>query len=166
LHHIVQGRVYSDAAAAAATAATLAGTELRLGYAGGLQVNGTRIIAPDVSARNGVIHVVDAVLLPPKLVTAAKVSQQDMPTRAISMIERAIATGVPLYNNGKPEACCTVYELAVTALLGLDGNLFSARVLEQFRTALDSSESPKDKAWTLRKALDAGYREARAGGRD
>jgi uncharacterized surface protein with fasciclin (FAS1) repeats len=162
LHHIVQGRVYADAAAAAETASTLAGTELRFGYASGLQVNGARIIAPDASARNGVIHVVDAVLLPPKFETAAKVSQPDMPTRAISLIERAIATGVPLYNNGKPDACCTVYELAVTALLGLDGDLFSSGVLKQFRAALDSSESPKHKAWTLRRALDAAYVEASA----
>ena len=162
LNHIVRGRVYTDAAAAAETASTLAKTELRFSYADGLRVSGIRIIAPDLAARNGVIHVVDAVLLPSKLETKVKVSQQDLPTRAIDLIERAIATGVPLYNNGKPEACCTVYELAVTALLGLDRDLFSTGVRKQFRSALDSSESPNHKAWTLRRALDAAYVEANA----
>ena len=161
LHHVVQGRVYADGAAAAGTAAKLAGTELRFDYADGLQVNGTRIVQLDVPARNGVIHVVDAVLLPPELPRVVKVSEQDAPTRALRVIERAIDAGVPLFNDGNPEACCTVYELAVTALLGMD-ELFSKGVVAQLKAALDASESPRENAWTLRKALDAASGEVRA----
>ena len=164
LHHVVQGRVYADGAAAAGTAATLAGTELRFGYAGGLAVNGTRIVLPDISARNGVVHVVDAVLIPPQLPTAERVSQQDTPTRALRVIERAIEAGVPLFNDGNPEACVVVYELAVTALLGMDDAFFSKRVRTQLEAALDATESPKEKAWTLRRALDSALAEIRAGG--
>ncbi len=65
------------------------------------------------------------------------------------MIERAIDAGVPLFNDGNPEACCAVYELAVTALLGLDGDLFSTRVRKQLRAALDSSESPREQGVDL-----------------
>ncbi len=163
LHHVVQGRIYEDGAAAAGTASTLAGTELRFDYARGLQVNDTRIVAPDIAARNGVIHVVDAVLLPPKVETEAKVSQQDAPTRAINVIQLALDTGVPLFNDGNPEACCAVYELALTALLGLDGQLFSTPLLQQLSAALDSNEPPRERAWTLRRVLDAASAEVRAG---
>lgn len=160
-HHVVQGRVFADGAAAAGTASTLAGTELRFGYASGLQVNGIRITGPDISARNGVIHVIDAVLLPPNLETVVEASPQDAPSRAMRVIERAVEVGAPLFNEGNPEACCKVYELAITALLGLDGDLFSERVRERLSSALDSDREPRVKAWSLRSALDSAYREAR-----
>ncbi|MFT5289169.1 MAG: transforming growth factor-beta-induced protein [Planctomycetota bacterium] len=158
-HHIVKGKVYADSAAAAGTATSLAGTELTFGYANGLQVNGTPIIGRDISARNGVIHVIGAVLMPPELETPSKASQEDAATRAIRVIESAIEAGVPLYNDGKLKACCTVYELAVTALLGLDGELFSKRATDRLKEALDSDETPSAKAWTLRRAMDRAYRE-------
>jgi transforming growth factor-beta-induced protein len=160
-HHIVSGTVYADSAAAAGAAQSLAGTELTFTYADGLQVNGTRIIGRDISARNGVIHVVGAVLMPPKLETPSKVSQEDAKTRAVRVIKSAIEAGAPLFNDGKLDACCTVYELAVTALLGLDGDLFSKRVTERLKAALDSDEASSKKAWTLRKAMDRAYREVR-----
>ena len=163
LHHVVQGRIYEDGAAAAGTASTLAGTELRFNYDRALQVNGVRISAPDIAARNGVIHVINAVLLPPNVETPVKASKQDAPTRALNVIQLALDVGVPLFNDGNPEACDAVYELAVTALLGLDGELFSSRVQNQLRAALDSSESPRERAWTLRRAMDAASVEIRTG---
>jgi transforming growth factor-beta-induced protein len=159
-HHIVLGKVYADSAAAAGVAKSLAGTELRFGYADGLQVNGTRIIGRDIPARNGVIHVIGAVLLPPTLEALPKVSQEDAKTRAVRVITSAVEAGVPLFNDGKLDACCTVYELAVTALLGLDGELFSKRTTDRLKAALDSDEASSKKAWTLRKAMDRAYREA------
>jgi uncharacterized surface protein with fasciclin (FAS1) repeats len=161
MHHIVEGRVFADGAEAAGTASTLAGTELRFGYAYGLQVNGIRITGPDIPARNGVIHAIEAVLLPPEIETAPRDSQADARTRAIRVIETAIETGVPLFNDGNPEACCRVYELAVIALIGMEGDLFSRGVRDQLSSALESSEAPNARAWTLRRALDAAYREAR-----
>lgn len=63
--HIVPGRVYSDQAAKAGQAKTLQGETLAITReAGTLRVGSATIIATDVQARNGVIHVIDAVLLP------------------------------------------------------------------------------------------------------
>jgi uncharacterized surface protein with fasciclin (FAS1) repeats len=161
LHHVVKGRVHADAAAAAGSATTLAGTRLLFGYADGLQVSGKRIMMPDVPARNGVIHILDAVLLPPAPAATAKASTGSGAKKAVSVIELAIDAGVDLYNSGNAEACSTVYELAVTALLGLDENVFTKGVREQLAASLDSDESAKEKAWTLRRALDAAYRQVR-----
>jgi hypothetical protein len=121
-------------------------------------VNGKRITTPDVPAGNGVIHVVDEVLLPP----AEDAVAQSGPAKALRVIELAIDTGVELFNSGDAEGCTAVYEIAVTALLSLDEGTFSDRVREQFAAALQADESAREKAWTLRRALDAAYSEARS----
>merc|ERR1712146_194961 len=40
------------------------GQTVMIGYDGGLTVNESKIVAADVEASNGVVHVIDAVLLP------------------------------------------------------------------------------------------------------
>ena len=54
-------------------------------------VNGAKLVATDVDASNGVIHVIDSVILPPEKQSAVH------PRR---MIELAIGEGAPLYNSG------------------------------------------------------------------
>jgi uncharacterized surface protein with fasciclin (FAS1) repeats len=63
--HVVTGRVYGSDAAKAGKAATLAGPELRFEEKdGGLVVGTAKVVAANIDAKNGVIHVIDAVLLP------------------------------------------------------------------------------------------------------
>lgn len=63
--HIVSGRVFSDQAAKAGKAMTLEGTSLVFAKAGkGLTVGKANIVATDVQAQNGVIHVIDKVMIP------------------------------------------------------------------------------------------------------
>jgi transforming growth factor-beta-induced protein len=63
--HVVPGRVYAADAAKARKADTLAAFPLTFSKVGKeLQVNGINIIAQDVDASNGVIHVIDRVILP------------------------------------------------------------------------------------------------------
>jgi transforming growth factor-beta-induced protein len=64
-YHVVPGRLNANQLAAAASADTLQGGFLRFGIdAGRLQVNGVNIVGSDVETTNGVIHVIDEVLLP------------------------------------------------------------------------------------------------------
>ena len=63
--HVVSGAVYADQAIAAQTAATLQGKNLRFYFdKGQLMVNGAKIISTDVETANGIIHVIDQVILP------------------------------------------------------------------------------------------------------
>jgi uncharacterized surface protein with fasciclin (FAS1) repeats len=63
--HVVSGRVFSDAAAKGASAATLQGSSLTTSAKDGeVFVNGARVVSADLDAANGVIHVIDSVLLP------------------------------------------------------------------------------------------------------
>ncbi|MDH3733385.1 MAG: fasciclin domain-containing protein, partial [Gemmatimonadota bacterium] len=91
--HVVPSRVYADQALEAGSAKTLNGASVRFQLAdGGLRVNGTSIIAANIEATNGVIHVIDEVLLP------RTVGDEDR--RAIELIRLAIDRGVPLFNRG------------------------------------------------------------------
>ena len=64
-HHVVAGVVPSQKAIKLTEAATLSGQPLKLEFDGKvLQVGGAKVITADVEAKNGVIHVIDTVLLP------------------------------------------------------------------------------------------------------
>jgi uncharacterized surface protein with fasciclin (FAS1) repeats len=65
LYHVVEGEVTSDEVADGASAATLAGPEIEFTVDDAVRVNDATVVSPDVMASNGVIHVIDAVLLPP-----------------------------------------------------------------------------------------------------
>jgi uncharacterized surface protein with fasciclin (FAS1) repeats len=67
LYHVVKGRIPSSSIKGSAAPKTLQGAALDVkAGAKGVTVNGAKVIKADVTAKNGVIHVIDAVLLPPK----------------------------------------------------------------------------------------------------
>jgi uncharacterized surface protein with fasciclin (FAS1) repeats len=64
-YHVVQGRVSASRAATLDSAATVQGGRLAIRASGStLSVDDARVVAPDVAASNGVIHVIDTVLMP------------------------------------------------------------------------------------------------------
>jgi transforming growth factor-beta-induced protein len=64
LHHVVSGRAFSTDAIKVGKAKTLAGTELPIRTQGSdVRVAAGRVIKADINASNGVIHVIDQVLL-------------------------------------------------------------------------------------------------------
>jgi uncharacterized surface protein with fasciclin (FAS1) repeats len=48
------------------TAATVNGANITIGTTGGVTVNGANVTQADIEASNGVIYVIDAVILPPE----------------------------------------------------------------------------------------------------
>jgi uncharacterized surface protein with fasciclin (FAS1) repeats len=65
-YHVVSGTVLA-ADVAAGEVTTVQGEAITLATEGGVTVNGANVVAVDVLASNGVIHVIDAVILPPSL---------------------------------------------------------------------------------------------------
>ena len=64
-HHVVSGRVFADQAIGAGRFQTLEGTTLRARIVGGrLRIGDANVTASDLDTKNGVIHVIDSVLLP------------------------------------------------------------------------------------------------------
>jgi uncharacterized surface protein with fasciclin (FAS1) repeats len=65
-YHVVPGKVMSTDLTEGMKAATVQGGEVTITLEGGPKVNGATISGPDVETSNGVIHVIDAVILPPQ----------------------------------------------------------------------------------------------------
>lgn len=65
LYHVVAGTVMSSQAAALSSAETLQGSSLTIRSSGSsLTVDGATVVAADIVASNGVIHVIDTVVIP------------------------------------------------------------------------------------------------------
>ncbi len=67
LYHVVAGRVYSTDALKAKTAKTVQGSSVEIAVKDGkAMVNNAGLVATDLDASNGVIHVIDTVIMPPE----------------------------------------------------------------------------------------------------
>lgn len=146
-YHVVSGRVYSEDAISAKSAKTLQGASIAISVSdAGAKVNGAKLIATDVDASNGVIHIIDAVLLPPEKGANAK-----------HIIEGVVAKGAALYNSGHHAACADLYHSALKELMSsqVDGSLKTHMV----RTLHNASgtQCATTRAWTLRRGIDEVY---------
>jgi len=66
LYHVVAGEVLAEDVVTLDAATTVQGSDVDITVIeGGVMVNDANVVIPDVLASNGVIHVIDAVLLPP-----------------------------------------------------------------------------------------------------
>ncbi|WP_235945541.1 fasciclin domain-containing protein [Thermaurantiacus tibetensis] len=65
-YHVVPGQTMSSALAGKTLeVATVNGAKVRIDGTNGVKVNEATVTAPDIAASNGVIHVIDTVILPP-----------------------------------------------------------------------------------------------------
>ena len=62
-YHVVAGKVMA-ADVKAGKVKTVQGSELTITTAGGVQVDGAKVVKTDIVADNGVIHVIDTVVMP------------------------------------------------------------------------------------------------------
>ncbi|NAZ36320.1 fasciclin domain-containing protein [Rubellimicrobium sp. CFH 75288] len=65
-YHVVPGRVMSSDLTEGMTAETVQGSEVTFTLEGGPMINDAMISQPDIEASNGVIHVIDSVIMPPE----------------------------------------------------------------------------------------------------
>jgi uncharacterized surface protein with fasciclin (FAS1) repeats len=66
LYHVVPGKVMSGDLSDGMEAETAQGAPVTISLADGVSVNGANVVTADIEASNGVIHVIDAVILPPE----------------------------------------------------------------------------------------------------
>ena len=146
-YHVVAGRVYSPDALAAKNAETLQGTTIAIAPTeSGASVNNAKLLITDLDASNGVIHVIDRVLLPSgKKIDAKK------------MIFDAISTGVPMYNAGHHAACASLYQKTMERVMASTSNSEMRSHMKMVLTAAKRESCPMERAWTLRRGMDQMY---------
>ena len=63
-YHVVPGKVMSGDLTDDMTAATVEGDDITIDLDNGVMVNDATVVTPDIEASNGVIHVIDKVIMP------------------------------------------------------------------------------------------------------
>lgn len=150
-YHIIDAEVPFSTATTLTSATALNGQEISVSVkTGALFLNDSRVIDNDIKTANGIVHVVDSVMLPPE-------NEPSDISPVNSIISSAIKRGVPLFNGGNSQACADIYELAAEALLTLPEKSLGIEQRKILIAALDSSRdqnSATHRAWTMRTALD------------
>ncbi len=153
-YHVVSGEVLASDVVKLNEAKTLQGQAVKIDATNGVKVNESNVVKTDVKATNGVIHVVDSVLLPSASGQASAINANR------ELIERAIEHGARLYNDGHHAACAAVYEVAAMGLLNASDESISTHEKRQLKSALASvaqSHDSTNNAWVMRHALDNAY---------
>ena len=155
-YHVVSGRVFAEDALAAKAALTLEGSPLRISLVdGAVKINSSKLVKTDINATNGIIHVVDTVLLPSTPGAAA--SNSVSISEAKRMLEQAVASGAPIYNSGHHGSCADIYQDVMAKLMtsGIDGD--GAKLVSHMSATLSkaSGQSDTQRAWTLRQGIDS-----------
>jgi uncharacterized surface protein with fasciclin (FAS1) repeats len=63
-YHVVKGKVMAADVTKLKTAKTVEGSDVAIDASSGVKVNDSMVTTPDVEADNGVIHIIDTVLIP------------------------------------------------------------------------------------------------------
>jgi uncharacterized surface protein with fasciclin (FAS1) repeats len=63
-YHVVSGKVMAADVVKLKSAKTVEGSDVKIDASNGVKVNSSTVVTPDVAADNGVIHVIDTVLMP------------------------------------------------------------------------------------------------------
>jgi len=63
-YHVIAGKVMSTDLTNEMMATTVQGSDVTIMTEGGVTVDGANVITADIEASNGVIHVIDSVILP------------------------------------------------------------------------------------------------------
>ena len=157
-YHVVAAKVPAKAALELTEATALNKKSIALQVReGALFLNDSQVIKTDIMASNGIIHVIDTVLLPPSK-TAQIEPLQQLGKTAQGIVSMAIRKGVPLFNHGNHAACTAVYEMAAETLLMLPATEVGLDERMMLKTALRESSkghNATNNAWTMRRALDA-----------
>lgn len=146
-YHVISGKIGSEALADGVRLETLAGIDASISKTeGGFNIENARIVATDINTSNGVVHVIDRVILPP-----TQMSRSD----SAQIIQMAIDRGVPMFNHGNAKGTVAVYMAAAEKLIGFGGlNPEERARLEMGLSDAAAARNASAGAWELRYALD------------
>ena len=131
-YHVIEGGIFAGDLSGVVSAQTLAGYPVLFDLSEGAKINGVNITVTDILARNGVIHVIDAVLLPPEgdIVETAVAA-------GFSTLAAALEAG-ELVSALQGEGPFTVFAPTDEAFANLDEGVLDALLLPENKSQLQS----------------------------
>lgn len=158
-YHAFAGSISAGDALNAAKAKTLNGQAVKFSVQDGrLKANKASILKTDVICDNGVIHIIDAVLLPSATKTTSKSEKRQKASKPSTMIEAAIEKGVPVFNKGHHKECAQIYQRCLEDLSKSEQVESRTRKgLEMILTRGKGAYNDRDRAWLYRHTLDGVY---------
>ena len=152
-YHVVSGRSYDNDAVKAGAAQSLLGPSLNFSVsAKGIAVNEAQVLAKNIEASNGVIHVIDSVLLPTSMSR----------TQTMSLISSAIERGAPTFNAGDHNGCCKIYMDTLTSISSQGIDSGNANMMSTVNNTISNASTMHDmtaRAWALRQGMDSLYNQ-------
>jgi uncharacterized surface protein with fasciclin (FAS1) repeats len=150
-YHVVSGRVYDNDAVKAGRATTLLGRTVDVNFsAAGIKINDASVIAKNIDTTNGVVHVIDSVLIPSSL----------SPRTTIGYLNDAINRGAPMFNAGNHGECSKIYMDTMGTILsaGIEhADPHTMSIVEQAVNNARNTHNMTDRAWVLRRGMDSLY---------
>ncbi len=150
-YHVVPGKVLAKDVVTLDSAKTVNGAEVAIrANDKGVFVNDSQVVKTDILTSNGVIHVIDSVLLPPEKPMKA--------AEAARMLEHSVARGVRMFNAGHHGECAAIYMEAMQTLSsqpveGLCGS--TQRMMTTLAEKAGHERHATNRAWMLRRGIDA-----------
>lgn len=149
-YHVVPGRIYSDQVLEMDSGKTVQGQSVAFSLsADGIKINESTVISADIQASNGVIHVIDQVLLPQTLDSNG----------AKKLLQTSVSKGAKAFNKGDYHTCCEVYTASCTQIID-QGKTLPAEVEAVLQISLNRAKdqkSERERAWVLRHGIDLAY---------
>jgi transforming growth factor-beta-induced protein len=172
--HVVPGRIAARELLQKQKLTTLMGAPIEAKLVDGrLTIGGAVLVATDVQAQNGVVHLIDTVITAPagggdaggtgRDVAVARDADIDAAAELRAIYDLAVERGAPLFNQGDAEACAAIYEVAVQSLLRLGKGRFADPLLAELKSDAANAaaiENARSRAWAFRRAMDQAYRSA------
>ncbi len=151
-YHVVPGKVLAADVVKLSSAPTVQGASVAIAVVnGGVKIDNANVVKTDIETSNGVIHVIDSVIMP---------GGNQSHAAAKSVLEEAIRHGVPAYNSGDHCRCAQLYTYAMMDLMIKHKDSLPKPVQDDIMGTLDEARhthSAGPRAWVLRRGMDRAY---------
>ena len=148
-YHVVAGKVKAKQAAKLDSAKTVNGAEIAIKASGkSLTINNAKVIKANIKTSNGIIHVIDTVLIPETKKVANNTNH---------ILKQAIHKGVPMFNSGHHAQTAALYMKAGNEVLGQCSSSVCSSAANTIKTAMHKAKAehcPTSQAWIMRHAFD------------
>lgn len=125
-YHVVPGKVLAKDVVKLSEATTVQGSKVKITVKGEkVRVDNAKVTATDIACSNGVIHVINRVILPP--------DDTDSRAKAVEMMRAAVHRGSHLYNTGHRSSCADLYQTTAERLMELSPSPFSKSITRTSR---------------------------------